>query len=100
MKSVLYASWCNAVPSDTKVTYLAERVWAAISCTLLVLLLISIVFNLRQISSCRENRNDWAYSYQQLQEMNGNVDVPDMYESCGLYPPDIDMDTPYNDTRS
>lgn len=100
MESVFHSSWWNAVPSDAKVTYLAEHVWAGISCTLLVLLVISIVFNLRQIWSCRENRNDWAYSYQQLQEMNGNVDVPDMYETGDFYHPDIDVDTSYNETRS
>ncbi|XP_071994259.1 N-acetylglucosamine-1-phosphodiester alpha-N-acetylglucosaminidase isoform X1 [Engystomops pustulosus] len=100
MESLLHSSWWQAVPSDAKVTYLAERAWAGLSFTLLVLLVISIVFNVRQIWSRRENRNDWTYSYQQLREVNGNVDVPDMYETCDLYPPDIDVDDSQNEMES
>ncbi|XP_069800772.1 N-acetylglucosamine-1-phosphodiester alpha-N-acetylglucosaminidase [Dendropsophus ebraccatus] len=70
MESVLHSFWWEAVPSDAKVTYLAEHTWVALTCTLLVLLVISIVFNVRQFGSCRRNQKDWKYSYQQLQEMN------------------------------
>ncbi|KAG9485879.1 hypothetical protein GDO78_008779 [Eleutherodactylus coqui] len=100
MESVLQASWWKDVPSDAKVTYLAERVWAGLSFALLVLLVISIVFNIRQVSFCKERRTDWTYSYHQLQEMNGNVDVPDMYETCDLYDPDIDVDALHHETKS
>ncbi|XP_056414727.1 N-acetylglucosamine-1-phosphodiester alpha-N-acetylglucosaminidase isoform X2 [Hyla sarda] len=100
MESVLYSSWWEAVPSDAKVTYLAEHIWVGLSCTLLGLLVISIVFNIRQVWSCRRNSKDWTYSYQQLREMNGNVDVPDMYETCDLYHPDIDVDMSHNEMGS
>ncbi|XP_075710308.1 N-acetylglucosamine-1-phosphodiester alpha-N-acetylglucosaminidase isoform X2 [Rhinoderma darwinii] len=93
MESVLHSAWWKAVPSDAKVTYLTEHVWVLLSCTLMVLLVISIAFNVKQVWSCRGNRNDWAYSYQQLRQINGNVDVPDMYETCNLYHPDVDVDT-------
>ncbi|CAJ0941862.1 unnamed protein product [Ranitomeya imitator] len=76
------------------------NVWAGLSCALLVLLVISAVFNIRQFWSCRGNHNDWTYSYHQLREMNGNVDVPDMYETCDLYHPDPDVDTTHNEIRS
>ncbi|KAM4047960.1 N-acetylglucosamine-1-phosphodiester alpha-N-acetylglucosaminidase isoform 2-T2 [Anomaloglossus baeobatrachus] len=99
MESVLHSSWWKAVPSDAKITYFAEHVWAGLSVTLLVLLVISIVFNVRQVWSCRLKGNDWKYSYHQLREMNGKVDVPDMYETCDLYHPDTDEDTTH-ETRS
>ncbi|XP_073421743.1 N-acetylglucosamine-1-phosphodiester alpha-N-acetylglucosaminidase [Dendrobates tinctorius] len=100
MVSILHSYWWNAVPSDAKATYLAEHVWAGLSCTLLLLLVISAVFNIRQVWSCRGNHNDWTYSYHQLREMNGNVDVPDMYETCDLYHPDPDADATHNEIRS
>ncbi|KAM3935158.1 N-acetylglucosamine-1-phosphodiester alpha-N-acetylglucosaminidase [Leptodactylus fuscus] len=99
MESVLH-SWWKAVPSGAKETFLTEHLWAGLSCTLLVLLVISIAFNVRQAWSQREKRNDWTYSYQRLQEMNGNVDVPDMYETCNLYHSDNDEDVSRYKTSS
>ncbi|XP_063812141.1 N-acetylglucosamine-1-phosphodiester alpha-N-acetylglucosaminidase isoform X2 [Pseudophryne corroboree] len=90
MESVIYSSWWKAVPSDAKIIYLHETSWAILSCTFGALLVISAAFNVRQMWSCRKRRPDWKYSYQQLQPMNGNVDVPDMYESCNFCEPDDD----------
>lgn len=58
-----------------------------------MLLVISAAFNIKQVWTCEGKRTDWTYSYQQLREINGNVDVPNMYESCDLYNSDTDVET-------
>ncbi|XP_075052828.1 N-acetylglucosamine-1-phosphodiester alpha-N-acetylglucosaminidase [Mixophyes fleayi] len=100
MESVIYSSWWKAVPSDAKIIYLRELSWAILSCTFAGLLVISAAFNVRQVWSCRERRKDWTYSYQQLHPINGNVDVPDMYESCNLYDPDVDEGVTHVESES
>ncbi|XP_018429200.1 PREDICTED: N-acetylglucosamine-1-phosphodiester alpha-N-acetylglucosaminidase [Nanorana parkeri] len=100
VESLMYASWWKAVPSDSKIIYFTEQTWAIVSCTLAVLLVISAAFNIKQVWTCRERRTDWTYSYQQLREMNGNVDVPDMYEACDLYNSDFDVETSHLESGS
>ncbi|XP_077336664.1 N-acetylglucosamine-1-phosphodiester alpha-N-acetylglucosaminidase isoform X2 [Lithobates pipiens] len=92
-ESLMYASWWKEVPSDAKIIYFTEKTWAIVTCTLALLLVISVVFNIKQVWTCKEKRTDWTYSYQQLRKINGNVDVPDMYESCDLYNSDTDVET-------
>ncbi|XP_068126370.1 N-acetylglucosamine-1-phosphodiester alpha-N-acetylglucosaminidase isoform X2 [Hyperolius riggenbachi] len=93
MESVMYSTWWKAVPSDAKMIYFTEKTWVIISSTLAVLLVVSGALNVKQVWTCRERRTGWIYSYHQLREMNGNVEVPDMYETCDLYSPDLEMDT-------
>lgn len=89
----LYASWWKEVPSDAKIIYFTEQTWAIVTCTLALLLVISAVFNIKHVWTCKEKRTDWTYSYQQLREIKGNVDVPDMYKACDLYNSDTDVET-------
>ncbi|KAM5180399.1 N-acetylglucosamine-1-phosphodiester alpha-N-acetylglucosaminidase [Mantella aurantiaca] len=92
MESLMYTYWWKAVPSHAKIIYLTEQTWAIISFTLAALLVISAAFNIKQVWKCKKKRTDWTYSYQQLRETNGNVDVPNMYETCDLYNSDTDVE--------
>ncbi|KAM9320308.1 N-acetylglucosamine-1-phosphodiester alpha-N-acetylglucosaminidase [Gastrophryne carolinensis] len=94
MESVMHASWWDVVHSNAKIIYLTEQSWAAVCGTLAVLLVISAAFNIKQVWPCRESHKDRTYSYQQLRKINGNVEVPDMYDA--MYSSD-DMETPHSE---
>ncbi|KAM4701419.1 N-acetylglucosamine-1-phosphodiester alpha-N-acetylglucosaminidase [Discoglossus pictus] len=65
----------TSIQSDNKMSFLSEPTWIIISSVLALLLAISIAVNIQQMTSCTEKGADGVYSYQQLEEMHGDMDT-------------------------
>ncbi|CAH2219874.1 N-acetylglucosamine-1-phosphodiester alpha-N-acetylglucosaminidase [Pelobates cultripes] len=81
-----------------------ENAFAILSCILAAVLVVSVGFNIKQASWCKERctewkerRTEWKYSYQQL---NGDMDTVEIYEPWDLKEKEYDVETHSSETGS
>uniref|UniRef100_A0A803JVK7 N-acetylglucosamine-1-phosphodiester alpha-N-acetylglucosaminidase n=1 Tax=Xenopus tropicalis TaxID=8364 RepID=A0A803JVK7_XENTR len=80
METLLCTSLKNTQHSETAVNIFTPWTWVILTCTLGFLLVISAAFNLKQVSQTRVRQIDSKYSYHQLLEVNGNMEVAGMLD--------------------
>ncbi|KAG8450751.1 hypothetical protein GDO86_003140 [Hymenochirus boettgeri] len=90
METLLCTSWMKNLHPETAKNIFTERTWAVLTSTLALLLVLSAGFNV--ILFGKRNIEDWKYSYHQLQEIKGNLEVPDVLEPFDLHEPQGDID--------
>ncbi|MEE6469248.1 hypothetical protein FKM82_008553 [Ascaphus truei] len=100
LESVMFTSWEKSFRFGTKDNFLTEKTWIVVCGALALLLAVSVAFHARQAPWCKGDRQgDGKYSYHQLQEMNGNMNVAEMCEPWDMYEPEPNVENRHSEAE-